>query len=128
MKNPKKAILAAAALLTFYSSPSWAEYVIQTTQPNTRTMVKSASELLSTDAAQVYWDRKTYASIEDQLKASMKSSTVYVGNLAFDTSENLIHSHFALAGSVKRVIMGINKNTKQPCGFCFVEYDDVESR
>jgi len=91
-------------------------------------MVKSASELLSTDAAQVYWDRKTYASIEDQLKASMKSSTVYVGNLAFDTSENLIHSHFALAGSVKRVIMGINKNTKQPCGFCFVEYDDVESR
>ena len=36
MKNPRKAILAAAALLTFYSSPSWAEYVIQTTQPNTQ--------------------------------------------------------------------------------------------
>jgi tetratricopeptide (TPR) repeat protein len=36
MKHPSKAILAAAALLTFYSAPSWAESIIQTTQPNTQ--------------------------------------------------------------------------------------------
>ena len=44
MKNPRKAILAAAALLTFYSSPSWAEYVIQTTQPNTQEEISRLKE------------------------------------------------------------------------------------
>ena len=36
MKHPSKAILAAAALLTLYSAPSWAEPFLQTTQPNTQ--------------------------------------------------------------------------------------------
>ena len=44
MKHPKKAILAAAALLTFYSSPSWAESVIQTTQPNTQEEISRLKE------------------------------------------------------------------------------------
>jgi nuclear cap-binding protein subunit 2 len=89
--------------------------------------MKALTELLSQGTSNVYWDRKTFASIEDQLAASTKSATVYVGNLGFEVSEDLLHAHFAQAGSIKRVIMGINKNTKQPCGFCFVEYDDVES-
>ena len=89
--------------------------------------MKALTELLSQGSSNVYWDRKTFASIEDQLAASKKSATVYVGNLGFEVSEDLIYAHFAQAGSIKRVIMGINKNTKQPCGFCFVEYDDIES-
>ena len=27
-----------------------------------------------------------------------------------------------MVGPIKRIIMGLNKNTKTPCGFCFVEY------
>ena len=29
---------------------------------------------------------------------------------------------FSRAGDVKRIIMGLDKTTKTPCGFCFVEY------
>ena len=72
-------------------------------------------------------NRKYYADIEAQLKVSTQSSTVYVGNLAFSTAPELIHSHFAMAGPVSKVIMGINRNTRSPCGFCFVVYEDVRS-
>jgi tetratricopeptide (TPR) repeat protein len=44
MKHPRKAILAAAALLTFYSAPSWAESVLQTTQPNTQKEISRLKE------------------------------------------------------------------------------------
>jgi nuclear cap-binding protein subunit 2 len=29
---------------------------------------------------------------------------------------------FSSCGEIKRIIMGLNKQTKTPCGFCFVEY------
>uniref|UniRef100_A0A0A9YB58 Nuclear cap-binding protein subunit 2 n=1 Tax=Lygus hesperus TaxID=30085 RepID=A0A0A9YB58_LYGHE len=32
-----------------------------------------------------------------------------------------------VVGTVKRVIMGLNRKTYEPCGFCFVEYYDHES-
>mmetsp|Transcript_2849 Transcript_2849/g.5976 ORF Transcript_2849/g.5976 Transcript_2849/m.5976 type:complete len:232 (-) Transcript_2849:13-708(-) len=89
--------------------------------------LKSAAEILFTATKDVYWDRKYYADIEAQLKVSTQSSTVYVGNLAFSTPASLIHSHFAMAGPVSKVIMGINRNTRSPCGFCFVVYEDVRS-
>jgi len=31
-------------------------------------------------------------------------------------------SHYYALGAIKRVIMGLNKYTREPCGFCFVEY------
>jgi hypothetical protein len=49
------------------------------------------------------------------------STTLYVGNLSFYTTEEQIHEYFRRCGPVKRVIMGLNKNDKTPCGFCFVE-------
>jgi len=50
------------------------------------------------------------------------SSTLYVGNLSFFTTEEQIYELFQRVGDVKRIIMGLNKHTKTPCGFCFVEY------
>eukprot|EP01083_Nonionella_stella_P126613 383312_1 len=50
------------------------------------------------------------------------SSTLYIGNLSFFTEELQIYTLFSLVAPVKRVIMGLNKVTKSPCGFCFVEY------
>lgn len=70
----------------------------------------------------VCWDRKYYNTFEDQVKVLTTSKTIYVGNLSFFTTEQQIHEVFSVAGTVKRIIMGLNQQTKQPCGFCFVEY------
>ncbi|KAK3064196.1 nuclear cap binding complex subunit, partial [Teratosphaeriaceae sp. CCFEE 6253] len=50
------------------------------------------------------------------------ASTLYVGNLSFYTTEEQIHALFSKAGELKRLVMGLDRFTKTPCGFCFVEY------
>ena len=62
-----------------------------------------------------YWD-----SFEDQLRALETSSTVYVGNLPLDCSQDCIYDFFSRCGIVERVIMGVNKFSGEQCGFCFV--------
>ena len=84
-----------------------------------------ASELLfanSTEDKKLYWDRSHYDSPESQMKALAKSSTVYIGNMAFSTRSYNVHSHFSQIGPVSRVIMGMDRFQKTPCGFGFVEY------
>jgi RNA recognition motif-containing protein len=49
------------------------------------------------------------------------STTLYIGNLSFFTAESQIYEIFSICGEVSKIIMGLNKNTKTPCGFCFVE-------
>jgi len=57
-----------------------------------------------------------------------KSTTLYIGNLSFYTTEEQIHDIFSKCansedgGGVKRIIMGLDRHTRTPCGFCFVEY------
>lgn len=75
----------------------------------------------------VYWDRRYYMSFEDQLEALKGATTLYVGNLSFYTTEMQIHETFSRIGPVKRIIMGLNRETKAPCGFCFVEYYTYEN-
>lgn len=70
----------------------------------------------------VYWDRQHYASVEEQLQRMAVSCTVYVDGLDFATPESMIYETFCKVGCIKRVIMGIDAQTKTPCGFCFVEY------
>ena len=48
--------------------------------------------------------------------------TLYVGNMSFYTSEEQVYELFSMCGEVKRVIMGLDRIKKTPCGFCFVEY------
>ena len=50
------------------------------------------------------------------------SQTLYVGNLSFYTAEEQIYELFSMCGEVKRVIMGLDRERRTPCGFCFVEY------
>lgn len=54
------------------------------------------------------------------------SITIYVGNLSYYTSEEQLWELFSKTGEIKRVIMGINRKTKENCGFCFVEYQTHE--
>ena len=55
-----------------------------------------------------------------------RSCCLYVGNLSYFTTEAQIYDFFNRAGEVKRVVMGLDKFQKTPCGFCFVEYYTVE--
>lgn len=58
------------------------------------------------------------------------STTLYVGNLSFFTTEEQIYELFSRAGDLKRIVMGLDRMRKTPCGFCFVEYyarEDAEN-
>lgn len=50
------------------------------------------------------------------------STTLYIGNMSFYTTEEQLYELFSMCGEVKRVIMGLDRIKKTPCGFCFVEY------
>ena len=56
---------------------------------------------------------------EESLK---DATTLYVGNLSFYTTEEQIHELFSKCGEIKRLVMGLDRFQKTPCGFCFVEY------
>ncbi len=45
---------------------------------------------------------------------------MYIGNLNFFTREEQIYDIFSRVAHVKRVVMGLDKNSKTPCGFAFV--------
>ncbi|KAK9866031.1 hypothetical protein WJX84_005567 [Apatococcus fuscideae] len=72
--------------------------------------------------APAYRDRRFKGSQEEFDHRLATSTTIYVGNLSFYTTEEQIHELFSKTGPVKRIIMGLDKNKKTPCGFCFVVY------
>lgn len=69
-----------------------------------------------------YRDQKFKGTKTEQDRLLSHSTTLYIGNLSFYTTEEQIHELFGRAGDVKRIIMGLDRNKKTPCGFCFVEY------
>ncbi|KAK1443592.1 nuclear cap-binding protein subunit 2 like protein [Babesia gibsoni] len=74
-----------------------------------------------------YWDKKLCATQEEWNHRIQRSSTVYVGNLAFTTPEERIHEIFSNAGRINRIVMGLNSIEKKPCGFAFVVYDSIDA-
>ena len=68
-----------------------------------------------------YRDHRSDLSDEAYHEKLLQTSTLYVGNLAFYTTEGQIYELFSMAGEVKRVIMGLDRLKRTPCGFCFVE-------
>ncbi|KAF5732571.1 nuclear cap-binding protein subunit 2-like [Tripterygium wilfordii] len=67
-----------------------------------------------------YRDRKFLGTQEEFEFALQTSTTVYIGNMSFYTTEEQIYELFSRAGEIKKIIMGLEKNSKTPCGFCFV--------
>jgi cold-inducible RNA-binding protein len=49
------------------------------------------------------------------------SSRLYVGNLPYHATEDLITQHFATSGEVKAVNLMLDRMSGQSRGFCFVE-------
>ncbi|KAH3903414.1 probable Nuclear cap-binding protein subunit 2 [Saccharomycodes ludwigii] len=62
-----------------------------------------------------------------ELRKSMLSNTVYVGNLSFYSSEEQIYELFNKCGDINRIIMGLDRFKFTPCGFCFVIYNNAKS-
>ncbi|XP_073827438.1 cap binding protein 20 [Musca autumnalis] len=69
-----------------------------------------------------YRDQHFKGSRSEQERSLRESTTLYVGNMSFYTTEEQIHELFSRCGEVRRIIMGLDKYKKTPCGFCFVEY------
>ena len=96
-----------------------------TTTTATENIIPSAPFLFSANTisdSKIYWDRSHYGSPEAQQLALERSSTLYVGNLTFDTTTSQLYTLFKSVGRVKRIIMGLDRNLRAPCGFAFVEY------
>lgn len=55
-------------------------------------------------------------------RALATSCTVYVGNLAFTTREEQLYDVFGRVGPIMRIVMGLDKVAKTPCGFAFAIY------
>ncbi|GMN53859.1 hypothetical protein TIFTF001_022982 [Ficus carica] len=68
----------------------------------------------------VYRDRRFPGTQEEFEQALLTSTTVYLGNMSFYTTEEQVYELFSRAGEIKKIIMGLDKNSKTPCGFCFV--------
>ena len=47
---------------------------------------------------------------------------IFAGNLSFYTTEEQIHELFSKCGPIARLVMGLDRFNKTPCGFCFVQY------
>lgn len=69
-----------------------------------------------------YRDQHFKGSRADQERLLRQSTTLYIGNMSFYTTEEQIYELFSKCGDVKKVIMGLDRYRKTPCGFCFVEY------
>ncbi|KAF9663153.1 hypothetical protein SADUNF_Sadunf17G0008800 [Salix dunnii] len=69
-----------------------------------------------------YRDRRFPGNQEEFEQALHTSTTVYIGNMSFYTTEEQVYELFSRAGEIKKIIMGLDKNSKTPCGFCFVLY------
>ncbi|PNW77467.1 hypothetical protein CHLRE_10g437850v5 [Chlamydomonas reinhardtii] len=69
-----------------------------------------------------YRDRRFEGTEADWEHALTSSTTVYVGNLAFTTREEQLYDVFGRVGHIKRIVMGLDKVQKTPCGFAFAIY------
>ncbi|KEY67171.1 hypothetical protein S7711_03031 [Stachybotrys chartarum IBT 7711] len=67
-------------------------------------------------------DESLDAPAEPQSDPLAHATTIYVGNLSFYTTEEQVYELFSKCGEIKRLIMGLDRFNKTPCGFCFVEY------
>ena len=74
------------------------------------------------DVREVY-EHKNIAMNQEQVnELKNKSTFVYVGNLAFYTTQETLFSFFSQFAPVKNVYIGYNKDKSSRVGFCFVEF------
>jgi RNA recognition motif-containing protein len=53
-------------------------------------------------------------------------TNIFVGNLSYQTTQEELHSAFAVYGGVERVNIVTDRDTGQPRGFAFVEMSEAK--
>lgn len=81
----------------------------------------------SGEEPRIYIEKTYKGPQEEYLPTLKKSKTIYVTNIPENIKEERLWHLFSMVGSVKRVIMGVNKSHLTFCGFCFVEFDELAS-
>ncbi|KYQ93753.1 RNA-binding region RNP-1 domain-containing protein [Tieghemostelium lacteum] len=79
------------------------------------------ADLYTTPVA-FYYDKKSGYTAEEFSEVLGRSKTIYVGYLSFYTTEEQLYELFKKCGEIKRIVMGLDRIQRTPCGFCFVEY------
>ncbi|CAG8432896.1 4725_t:CDS:2 [Diversispora eburnea] len=69
-----------------------------------------------------YKDQQYQGSSTDLAKDLSSSTTLYVGNLSFYTTEEQIYELFSKVGEIKRIIMGLDKFQKTPYALDCMKY------
>ena len=69
-----------------------------------------------------YIDHQLSVTREEYSEKLRTTTTVYVGNLSYYTTEEQLYELFGRCGEVQRVVIGLDRRMKTPCGFCFVEF------
>jgi nucleolin len=59
--------------------------------------------------------------------ASEPSRTLFVGNISWNTTEDILWEHFGQYGEVSSVRIPTDRESGKPKGFGYVEYSDIES-
>ncbi|KAG7695093.1 hypothetical protein KL932_001592 [Ogataea haglerorum] len=63
---------------------------------------------------------------EESLSKNPPSRVLFVGNLSFDTTEELLEEHFRHCGEIVRIRMATFEDSGKCKGFCFIDFKDVE--
>ncbi|OAD56399.1 Nuclear cap-binding protein subunit 2, partial [Eufriesea mexicana] len=109
-----------------YLLASWySSNISRHTSPSSTTHTRSRCSTRNRYSRQSFfrsWRTFHSGSRAEQDRLLRNSTTLYVGNLSFYTTEEQIYELFSKCGDIRRIIMGLDKYKKTPCGFCFVEY------
>uniref|UniRef100_A0A8C9DSY7 Nuclear cap-binding protein subunit 2 n=1 Tax=Prolemur simus TaxID=1328070 RepID=A0A8C9DSY7_PROSS len=85
----------------------------------------TAAKILCSDSSlelSKHWDQQLNGDNNECGKLLRGSSTLYVGNFSFYTTEEQINELFSRCGDVRNIFMGLDKIKKTACSFCFIEY------
>uniref|UniRef100_A0A2S2P4I8 Nuclear cap-binding protein subunit 2 n=1 Tax=Schizaphis graminum TaxID=13262 RepID=A0A2S2P4I8_SCHGA len=92
-------------------------------ESRTKFYVPPAKRNLNNTGLSKYFDCKFKGTRTEYSKKLEESTTVYVGHLNLLSTEEDVRRLFSEAGKIKTIIMGLDKNTLGPGGFCFIEYE-----
>jgi nuclear cap-binding protein subunit 2 len=80
----------------------------------------SPASLQDPSKLSAYRDRRFHETQEEYEAALQALTTVYIGNMSLYTTEEQAYELFSRADEIKKIIMGLDKNSKTPYGFCIV--------
>jgi len=90
-------------------------------------MTRVASSLLSeaTDTSESAGE--AVAAAAEEPAAPEYDTSIYIGNISFDSTEDQIRNAFAAHGEIKKITMPTDKFTGRPRGFAFVQMADADA-